>query len=282
MSQRSFILGFLLFFCLVPFYSGCGKGQLQSDDCEVLVVEGFIEDGGNPVVLISTSVLSSQLPVCIDSLDSHIVRWARVKINDGRRDVYLTGMRSKDYFPPYKYTTTEIVGEPGTEYVLSVDYGTAHATASATIPESVPIDDILVEAHSDSLSKVYVQFTDPADMRNWYRLFVASDFQGDMFFPSLFGLSDDSGFEGQSQIRLRRGYSINMRDYQTDFKKGETIRVKLATCTEQMYQYWMTFDNDMFYGRIPFFPPKESMKGNISGAKGYWAGYGVSYATVNL
>jgi len=269
----------IIILCFV-LLAGC-KEMLQVDTQEELVIEGYIEAGGFPVVMVSTSMLPSEMPVSIDSLEDHIVRWAKVKVSDGTNEVFLTGMRSKNHFPPYIYTTTAIRGEEGKKYALSVDYGTVHAEAQTIIPKSVPIDDVRVEPSSDTLSKIFIRFTDPED-KNWYRLFVKVQDSGDNYLPSLFGLSDDSGFSGKSEMRVRRGYGNKMRNYQVDFRDGEFLDIKLATCTEDMYQYWKVFENNMFYGRIPFFPATESMQGNISGAQGYWAGYGISAVEIQL
>ena len=271
---------YILLSALMVF--GC-DGYVQTDDYEELIVEGHIEDGGYPVVTVTTSLLSDQLPIHVDSLAPHIVRWARVKVSDGEKEVFLTGMRSKKLFPPYIYTTSEIKGVAGKTYTLTVDYGNVHASGSTTIPDSVPVEGIRLEKEGET-TKAFVQFTDPQEQKNWYRLFVKVEKRDSTWMPSLFGLSDDSSFDGASEMQLRRGFGNNLADYLSDFKDGETLNIKLATCTETMYEYWKTFDNNMFYGRTPFFPAKESARGNLEGfaVHGYWTGYGIGTKTITI
>ena len=47
-----------------------------------LIVEGWIEDGGFPVVIISRSLLVSTDYQDVHSLSDHIVRWAKVTVSD--------------------------------------------------------------------------------------------------------------------------------------------------------------------------------------------------------
>ena len=70
-------------------------------DAPEIVVEGWIEDGGFPVVMVTTSVPVSSEYEKWDSLEDHLVRWAKVTVSDGENEVVLTGKMDRNYFPPY-------------------------------------------------------------------------------------------------------------------------------------------------------------------------------------
>ena len=96
---------------LLPLLLACSKteevGRSQ------LVVEGWIENGGNPVVMVSESIgIATGREMDSKGILDHIAKWAKVSISDGTRTEILTGIPDTEYFPPYIYTTSAITGEP--------------------------------------------------------------------------------------------------------------------------------------------------------------------------
>lgn len=262
---------------LLPLLLACGcEASLNVSREPELVVEAWIEEGKNPVVIVTTSVTYDELPADEEALAGHIVRWAKVWMSDGSKTVNLTGVPTDKYFPPYVYTTSEMRGEAGRNYDLQVEYGNVTATASTTIPESVPIVDVMLKHERDSLYSAYVVL-EKVEETAFCRFFVRLN---DTFWvPSLFGNFVYSSAEDEpDKVLLRRGYDLDMRDYVSNFISGETVEVKLCTMTEPMYKYWQDFDNNLFYGRTPFFPAKSNPASNLLGAVGYFAGYGCSTA----
>ena len=79
-----------------------------------IVVEGWIEDGGYPVVIVTTTVPVTDEFKEWGSLNDHVVRWAKVTVSDGEKEEVLTGKLDKDYFPPYIYHC-EDKGQSGEE-----------------------------------------------------------------------------------------------------------------------------------------------------------------------
>ena len=262
---------------LLPLLLACGcEASLNVSREPELVVEAWIEEGKNPVVIVTTSVTYDELPADEEALAGHIVRWAKVWMSDGSKTVNLTGVPTDKYFPPYVYTTSEMRREAGRNYDLQVEYGNVTATASTTIPESVPIVDVMLKHERDSLYSAYVVL-EKVEEAAFCCFFVRLN---DTFWvPSLFGNFVYSSAEDEpDKVLLRRGYDLDMRDYVSNFISGETVEVKLCTMTEPMYKYWQDFDNNLFYGRTPFFPAKSNPASNLLGAVGYFAGYGCSTA----
>lgn len=270
--MRRFLTAILLSVSLL-LAGGC-QGYLNVSEEPELVVEAWIEDGGYPVVIVTSSVTHDELPADLESLEGHMVRWAKVWMSDGNKTVNLTGVPSDKYFPPYVYTSSQMRGESGKRYELVVEYGNVRVTGSTVIPESVPIDYVELVHDRDSLFNAYVRFTSP-EGTNRYRFFVSLD--DGYWAPALFGtFALDSSADEQRRELLRRGYSYEMRDYVSSFVSGENVELKLCTLNEEMFDYWMEFDNNIFYGRTPFFPAKSNPIGNLQGASGYFTGYGCS------
>ena len=103
----------------------------QETPAPVLVVEGWIENGAAPVVMLSESipVVDNQEISPSDMLE-RIAKWAKVTVSDGTRTEVLTGMTDPDYFPPYVFTSGRMKGEVGKTYTLTVEYKDYKATAT--------------------------------------------------------------------------------------------------------------------------------------------------------
>ena len=146
----------------------------QPEGEEKLVVEGWIDAGGFPIVMVTTSVPTSTEYQNIDDQKEHLVRHARVTVSDGENSVILTGMSSKSYFPPYIYTTADMRGVAGKTYSLTVEYSGMTATASTTVPAAVPLDSLWCVPSKDDAGKynLKARFSDPEGSEDYYRLFV--------------------------------------------------------------------------------------------------------------
>ncbi len=113
--------------------------RVETPRSPILVVEGWIESGGAPMVLLSESVpvLENQ-EISPRQLLDNVAKWAKVTVSDGTRTEILTGMANPDYFPPYVYTSGTMKGEVGKTYTLTVEYKDYKATATTTIPAPQP------------------------------------------------------------------------------------------------------------------------------------------------
>ena len=56
-----------------------------------LVVEGWIEDGGFPVVILSQTIPVSKGSQNMNDLIDYVIRWAKVTVSDGTDSVALIG-----------------------------------------------------------------------------------------------------------------------------------------------------------------------------------------------
>ena len=93
---------YLVFLISALILTGCNDDfELQGEESPQLVVEGWIEDGGFPIVILTRSLPISTEYRNIDDLSDYILRWAKVTVSDGTDSVVLTGKYDEGYFPPY-------------------------------------------------------------------------------------------------------------------------------------------------------------------------------------
>ena len=241
-----------------------------------LVVEGWIESGGHPIVTVSESIgiVTGKEMYPKDLLD-HLAKWAKVSVSDGENTVILTGMADSQYFPPYIYTSSRITGEVGKTYSLRVEYKDYVATATATIPEPVPLDTVYVKSVSrDSLCHVMCGFTDPAPKGNYYKVFTKTKDVDAHYHPSAMATYSDDQIEGYTEVFL---YSTQrLLDYidMPNIHTGDVMWIKLCTMDQVSFRYWDNFEIMLasnFMGT--YF--ENTLKANLTGGVGYWAGYGV-------
>ena len=127
----------LLAFCMIA----CDDGDVTIDTPQSLVVEGWIENGEFPVVIVTKTLPVTTEYQSMNDLSDYLVRWAKVTVSDGEKSVVLTGMYDESYYPPYVYTTSYLRGETGKSYSLTVEYEGKTLTSTTTIPATLPVVD---------------------------------------------------------------------------------------------------------------------------------------------
>ncbi len=238
----------------------------------MLVIDGRIGSGEHPEVSVTLNLPVSEEAVDSADLEALVVRWADVRV-DGST---LIGHRDGTVFPPYVYTEWSMRGEEGKTYHLEVSYAGMRVEAVTTVPVAVPIDSVSVESIADSLCRVWVHFKDPPSRGDRYRLFVREEGET-QFQPALLGvLSDENLTLEDAEIELFRPLGLSFSSYSPYYKEGTRLEVKLCTMDEAAYQYWKDFDGSQMLSSSAFYPATLSLKSNIEGGLGLWAGYGVS------
>lgn len=250
-----------------------------------LVVDGWIEDGGYPVIMLGKSISY------FDQIDSSKVRelvvtTAKVTVTDGTTTEVLTFRKDEDYFPPYIYTATSLKGEVGKTYELKVEYQGKTYTASTSIPKPEAFADLWFEEveGEDSLGYIYGKFTDDGDAENFYRVFTQRVNQDKRFIPVYLSAISDQSFNGKtftfSLLRGPENYNNVVDDLY--FKEGDTVRVKFCTMDRQHFDFWRTLERELYVIGNPFASSGNEILSNIEGedALGVWGGYGVTYHRV--
>jgi hypothetical protein len=248
-----------------------------------IVIDGWIENEQYARVL-----LTSNTPYFSD-LDSASIRElvltrAKVTLTDGVDSETLILRKDKNYFPPYIYEGNSIKGETGKSYTLTAEYGGKKAYATTSIAVSVPLDTLysVKKDGSDSLRTMYIEFTDPGDEINYYRVLTMVKGKDSRYTSSTLMAISDRYFSGQKfGFRLMRGKSnILTAENERYFVKGDTVSMKFCTIDKEHYEFWNTYQDEIMNASNPFASSVSVIKSNVKGdGLGIWGGYGVSLYT---
>jgi hypothetical protein len=274
----------LYIICLLAFLASCSDVKIPSQRPEI-VVEGWIEDGGFPVVIVTSSIPIDTEYHEWDEIGKYIIRWAKVSVSDGEREVVLVGGVDKDYFPPYIYTTSRMMGEAGKTYTLKVEYSGRVETATTTVPASVPLEYVKV-VKKDGGYGVLAGLKDNRQTKDYYRFFSMVEGHDSTYVPSFLGLVDDAVLsDGVNEIYVNGAFNDNWGTVEkspTHYEEDDVVRLRLSTMDEVSYAYWSDYDDVASLSTNQFFPVNKKIRSNVSSGMGYWAGYGSSYYKVSI
>ncbi len=263
--------------CAIAVNMGC---KPDFDDAESqLVVEGWIENGRFPKVKLTYTVPVSDDYQDLSNLEQYVEKWAKVTVNDGERTVSLMGHIEDDELPSYVYTTSEMRGEIGKTYHLSVDCPNGiHAEALTVIPEPIPIDRFEVEtvgATSESYQLYGYVNPSGALTNDCYKLFTKVRGEPYGFRSAYMGLVNDVQLGTVRRVAINKGSSNIEEDFQPYFSSGDSVAVKFAHLSDDSYVFWRDFEDMLGLSRNPLFPITENLHSNVRGGLGYWFGYGI-------
>jgi len=283
-------------FFILLFLLGCEKSidiRPESQN-SLLVVDGNIENGERPFILLSTS-LDYFSKIDPEVLVSSIVKNAKVTISDG-----VTTSELKAYNQPiaglftltyYSSDTTSggtnVIGQIGKTYKLQVEYNDQVYTATTTIPPvAKTLDSIWWKAapHTDDTTKVVLmgRFTDPKGYGNYLRYFTKVN--SGSYLPGALSVFDDELTDGTTyDFQIDQGINRNEKISEDDygfFRRGDTVTVKLANIDKATFDFYRTLEFAYQSVGNPFSTPTKVL-GNVSnGALGAFSGYGAQYKTI--
>ena len=266
------IVCFIVF--VAAMLTSCDEDHLAVTQPQ-LVVEGWIEDGGYPVVIVTSSIQISDEYMPAETLSDYIVRWATVTVYCGEDSAVLTGKYDKGYFPPYIYTTSRMKGEQGKNYSLKVEYKDMVATATTTIPPRPDVMRFRLEKceDSDTMYQVKAVFTDNKEEKNYYQLFSKVGAENKQYLASYLGSIDDDVLGDTTEVAVYRGHEVlSTMEYTPYFRPNDTISVKLSQIDEASFHFWDDYIKILSLSHNPFMAPQRSIRYNIVNGSGYWCG----------
>ena len=253
---------------------------------QMMVVEGWIESGAAPVVMVSSTLTPSAEKQSFSSLSDHIERWARVAVSDGTREVVLTGKPSPNHFPPYIYTTGRMFGEPGKTYTLTVDTDDFHCSASTVIPAPVPLESLEPVPFGDTeggwiLKAVWKD--NPAE-KNAYKFFLLTEGVDSLYGSSRLNFLDDDVIAGDTaEALLTPPRNVHRAKGNSDcFFSGQSVKVKFCSLDPACSSIMQDLDESLTQSGAPILVSNKNIQGNVSGALGYFVGFGRSIYTVRI
>ncbi|MBO7301951.1 MAG: DUF4249 domain-containing protein [Bacteroidaceae bacterium] len=266
---------YIIFILMIFLSVSCTEDRFIETE-SMLVVEGWIDAGGFPKVILSQTISASDDEHSLDDLGEYIIKWAKVTVSDGERSVVLTGKYTPYYFPPYIYTTGEMRGEVGKTYYLTVQYEDFYATAQTTIPPKVEVNKFIKEGN-DGKYCISALIDDNPDEKNYYKFFIRVLGRDSMYLSSNYAILSDKDYQFPCKIPVDIGKSPiydNMHSYILTEK--DSFLVKYAQIDSVAYNFWDNYKNIVELGQNPFFRYSNSLTSNITGALGYWFGYGAT------
>lgn len=272
----------MLLLCL----TGCAEVGLPQPVPQI-VVEGWIEDGYNPIVMLTTTVPIGESVTDLKELEKFVINWGKVTISDGEKSVVLSGRRNNNYFPPYIYTTSSMTGQAGKTYTITVEYSGRTVTAQTTIPEDVPLEYIKVVASEENPDNFQLVggLKDNRNSKDYYKFFVKVSGKDSTYISSFLGLTDDDILKDKTEtaeLPINNGSRRSDQRMTTYFTAEDRVIVKFCTLDQTSWQYWNDFEEIQSLSRNPFFPVSTSIRSNVKGGLGYWAGYGSRYYVVSI
>lgn len=245
-----------------------------------IVVEGWIDAGGFPVVILTRSLpvmINKEKGVELDDLSDYLVRWAKVTVSDGESEVILTGGSDKNYFPPYIYTTGGIKGEAGKTYNLKVETDDQVITATTTIPDNPPAIDSIVFSRISTdatLTGINVYIKDNPSTHDYYKSFYVTDLNNPHFVSSVLGVVDDALADSTFVMQIIRDRNlVEMKIDNVYYQTGTDVVLKIATMDSISYNFWQGYEDRIRLGSSFVTSTTTNIPTNINGGVGYWCGY---------
>ncbi len=247
--------------------------DFDSNRSSEIVVEGWIEDGGFPVVILTTT-----LPVSKDNqevnLSDHLLRWATVTVSDGTDSVILTGKYDAHYYPPFIYTTGRMRGIAGKRYTLDVTYDDYHATSATSIPSRPQACTFRIErcTDSDSLYQIKARLSDNPATKDYYQFFTRVGSSTLQYQAAYLGTLDDATLDTVSELPVYQGHKLGVRKYSPYYTVDDTVSVKLSHIDYTSFQVWDSYLKSLSLSGNMFLSTANNMHTNIQGGYGYWCG----------
>lgn len=278
-----------------------------------IVIEGSIETGMPPVVLVSKTRGFFEPTSAQDIANSYLdnaevfvngiplTRSCTDEIPPELEDVVseLIGILPEDLDDvrvcAYIGTDQELIGQENTTYNLNVLVDEKELTSTTHIPNINPPDSVWFRlwANSPQYGYVFCNVTDPDTLNNAYRVFTKrigpnnNDNPVDELFYSPFQSAFiDEFFNGETvEVGFVRGMPPNSSrpvdngEEAGFFEIGDRFVLKFTNITEPTYDFFLTYEAQQGTNGSPFASPSNVIS-NINGGLGIWAGYAVSYDTV--
>lgn len=291
LSKNKFKIIALAVICSIyTFLISCEKDITVSlpDSKELFVVEGYIEDGQRPYVILTKSA-SFFASIDSASLVALLVDSATVTVYDGFVTDTLKFVFDPTMFPYVFYRAQNMLGIVGRTYQLTVVTNTGEVLTSTTsISPPIHLDStwFKIQEGQDSLGFAWAHLTDPDSTGNCYRWATMRATKDSYFIPPNGSVFEDRFINGKSfDFGYSRGQvpnSENEDDLNEEagfFKDGDTIYVKFSTIDYATFMFWRSAEAQSSTNGNPFASPS-TLKGNVNGGLGCWGGYGVTYDTI--
>lgn len=245
-----------------------------------IVIEGWIEDEGLPVVIVTRA---TNLSTADGPLDNLVQRWCRVTVSDSTQSEVLPMRINTQYIPSVIYSANRLRGKVGHTYTLMVETDTDTVTAITSIPPVARIDSLRVEhvEGSDSLFSIRTYASVDASKSRYYKIFTKVRGCDSRYYSSFLGTFSASEYDCAKGWNAARGiHNTFGGHFSPHYHSNDSIDVKLCTMDSVSYEFWQAYEATISLSDNMFFTVSKGCPSNIQGGLGYWAGYGTSMARI--
>lgn len=252
-----------------------------------VVVDGYIESGGyaNIYLTWSSPFLSSYDSASIRK--SFITTASVVLSNSKGESEPLIMVRNNLFFPPNVYKSTEMKGEAGETYSLTIRYRGRIITASTTIPESPGVGVISMSAASDTSGQLNLSVLPWSSEETYLFIQVRSKLAKEQFHTTVSPVFKMKPDEGLQTIPIHRSAESNLHQLDTTkryysdwprymYSRTDTLTLKYGAVDFDSYQILKSIFADQAIQSNPFAINSVGIKSNINGGIGRWTGIGLA------
>ena len=298
----------LIYFSIFILFTSCTKEVLVDIPGyeKQIVIDGTIETGQPAIVLLSRSA-NIYSPTNLEAYLNGFISGATVVVSDGNVTDTLLEICTNNLPPGTEelaaaffgipidqlinlnlcgYFSTQITGEVGKTYSLSVEVDGESFTASTSILIPTPLDSLFwkAEAPFENHGWSWAVLSDPLGLNDAYRwevkrLNILPDGSQNPLFYKPFGpFFDDVFFDGLT-FEFAFENPISFQDetiedqYRGYYEQGDTILVKLSKLGKAEFEFFEKKYNQIYTAGNPFATPTNIPTNISGGALGVWAGF---------
>ena len=276
--MRRWGLHIVLIACMTAMMLSC-EDRFLPEDKDIIVVEGWIDDGGFPVVIVTRSlpVRLKADGIMMDELSDYVEKWAKVTVSDGVNSVVLTGGKDSRYVPGYVYTTSYLRGEAGKSYTLTVETRGKSVRAVTTIPLNPPVVDSVVCRHLSSdttVCEVMAYVRNNTSSREYFNSFYQEGADARQFLSSFLGVVDGGVADSVFTMPIIKGVSdYNKSDKTRYFANDTVVKLKISTMDDVSYEIWHSYEDNNRFRYMFMSASVREVASNIENGQGYWCGF---------
>jgi hypothetical protein len=278
-----------------------------------LVVDGNIEAGGHPIVLLSQTAnifTESYLTTYVNSFVSN----ADVKVAVDNDTFQLTYMLSTDLpvqsqkklaemlriewqellqLPIYVYSSTQLVAQAEKNYELIISHQGKTYNAKTYLPAPTTLQSLYWKLEPETIEYGYswAKLQDPPGQYDAYKWEIRRINQKDgkdldqTFRRGYGAYRDDKYFDGLTfdfyyENSLKRKDSTHLEAYKRYFRLGDSVVVKFSKMDKKTYDFFDKKSAQMESGNNPYATPINIPTNITGGALGIWAGFSPWYDTL--
>lgn len=277
-----------------------------------LVVDGIIETGGHPIVILSQSaniyeqsdlaayisrfVYDANLSVIHgnDTFPLTLFSIPELPIDSQKKVAEMLRLNWNEalLLPIKVYSSNALIAESNQSYTLKIDHQGQSYQGTTHLPLPTPLDSIYWKPSPENSSYGYswAKLSDPANQFDAYKWEVKRIhfFNGspidDIYKRGFGGFFSDQFFDGKTiefyyENPLKRKDTTHLQAYKRYYRIGDSVVVKFSKMDPQVYSFYDKKYAQLNSASNPFSTPI-NVPSNIPGLLGVWAGFSPCYDTL--